>query len=335
MESKSTKPSTDDLVNGLLSGNRILLSKAITLIESSLQEDQVQAGELLNAITPKIGKSIRVGITGVPGVGKSTFIESLGTLITSKGYKLAVLTIDPTSQRSKGSILGDKTRMEELAKNPNAFIRPSASGGALGGVASRTRESIMLCEAAGFNFIIVETVGVGQSEVAVKNMVDFFLLLMLAGAGDELQGIKKGIMEMADGLVINKADGDNIKNAIRAKSEYQQALHLFPPTDSGWVVPVLTCSSILNTGTGEVLEMILKYHSDTKKSGFFEQQRSDQAKSWMHEYFDHLLKMDLIKYPVFQKELTILEEKVSQQEISAYTAAQQAVAYYYQFICEA
>ncbi len=334
LEIKQQKLATQELLDGIHRGDRIILSKAITLIESTRSEDQVQAGELLNAIIDKTGKSIRVGITGVPGVGKSTFIEAFGKLITSKGYKLAVLTIDPTSTRTKGSILGDKTRMEDLAKDPNAFIRPTASGGTLGGVASRTRESIMLCEASGFDFIIVETVGVGQSEVAVRNMVDFFLLLMLPGAGDELQGIKKGIMEMADGLVINKADGDNIKKANQAKAEYQQALHLFPPAESGWATPVLTCSSSNGTGIESVLDMTQQYTAQTKSSDYFERQRSSQAKSWLHEYFDQLLKNDFQKLPVLQKELERLERKVGSKEVSPYVAAQQLLRQYHQIIRE-
>lgn len=333
VKKKSPKLSTDEFLSGILKGDRIVLSKAITLIESSRAEDQLQAGNLLNSIGPNTGKSIRVGITGVPGVGKSTFIESFGKLVTARGYHLAVLTIDPTSQRTKGSILGDKTRMEDLAKNPKAFIRPSASGGALGGVTARTRESIMLCEAAGFDFIIVETVGVGQSEVAVNNMVDFFLLLMLAGAGDELQGIKRGIMEMADGLVINKADGDNIKKANQAKSAYEQALHLFPPSESGWTTPVLTCSAITSAGIESVLETILEYVDDTQSSGYFDTQRANQATGWMHEYFDQLLKQDLQNFPALKNEISDLEKKVSAKKLSPYAAAQLALKQYYTFIC--
>lgn len=329
---KQQKLAVQELLDGINRGDRIMLSKAITLIESTRSEDQAKAGELLNTIIDKTGNSTRVGITGVPGVGKSTFIEVFGKLITSKGYKLAVLTIDPTSTRTKGSILGDKTRMEDLAKNPNAFIRPSASGGTLGGVTARTRESIMLCEAAGFDFIIVETVGVGQSEVAVRNMVDFFLLLMLPGAGDELQGIKKGIMEMADGLVINKADGDNIKKANQAKAEYQQALHLFPPAESGWTTPVLTCSATAETGIENVLDMILKYASQTKSSTYFETQRSSQAISWLHEYFDQLLKSEFQKFPVLQKELEKSEKKVGSKDTSPYVAAQELLNKYHAVI---
>ncbi|HSH50986.1 MAG TPA: methylmalonyl Co-A mutase-associated GTPase MeaB, partial [Bacteroidales bacterium] len=247
-KNKKTERSVQEYVDGIINGNRTILGQAITLIESSLPDHHQIAQEIIEKCLPYAGNSIRIGITGVPGVGKSTFIESMGKYITSKGNKLAVLAIDPSSERSKGSILGDKTRMEELATDTNAFIRPSPSAGSLGGVARKTRETIVLCEAAGFNTIFIETVGVGQSETAVHSMVDFFLLLMLAGAGDELQGIKRGIMEMADAIVINKADGGNIQKAELAKNQYQNALHLYPPAPSGWIPKVLTCSSLVKTG---------------------------------------------------------------------------------------
>lgn len=298
---KRRKLSTDDLVDGIRSGNRVILSRAITLIESNREEDQKQAEELLQAVLPNTGKSFRLGITGVPGVGKSTFIESFGTLLTEKGKKLAVLTIDPSSQRTKGSILGDKTRMEELARNPNAFIRPSASGSTLGGVSGKTREVMLLCEAAGFDFIIIETVGVGQSETHVHGMVDFFLLLMLAGAGDELQGIKKGIMEMADSVVINKADGDNLKQAKRARVEYQNALHLFPANPSGWIPQVKTCSALDKSGLEEVFEMLTKFHTQVVGNGFFDKNRASQQVSWFKENLNELLKLSFFKKPEVQQ----------------------------------
>jgi len=324
--------SVDEYVAGIIAGDRIILAKAITLTESSLASDQNQAAQLFEKIVNKTGNSIRIGITGIPGVGKSTFIESFGKHITSLGKKIAVLTIDPSSQVTKGSILGDKTRMEDLSKNPLAFIRPTASGNTLGGVASNTREAMLLCEAAGYNVILVETVGVGQSEVAVKNMVDFFLLLMLAGAGDELQGIKKGIMEMADGVVITKADGDNVKNAKQAQAEYQHALHLFPPSESGWTTRVLTSSAHENKGIKEVWDMIEKYSHLILTSGYFNENRKRQRISWLHEYFDGLLRVDFERFPLLQKEKQKLEAQVSDQKLSAQTAAHQLLKAYYQAI---
>jgi LAO/AO transport system kinase len=321
-----------EYITGILQGDRTVLAKAISLIESSLPADQATASQLVDHLLDKTGKSIRIGITGVPGVGKSTFIETFGKHITSLGKKVAVLTVDPSSQLTKGSILGDKTRMEELSKNPLAFIRPSASGNTLGGVASNTRETILLCEAAGYEVIIVETVGVGQSETSVKSMVDFFLLLMLAGAGDELQGIKKGIMEMADAVVISKADGDNIKHATEAQAEYQHALHLLPSAVSGWSPKVLTCSSLTNAGIKEIWEMILKFKDHTTKSGYFDENRAQQNISWFQEYFQHLLKIDSAKFQSVQKELDTLESKIAEQKISAQVAASQLLASYHRAI---
>lgn len=318
---KRRKLSTEELVEGIRSGNRVILSRAITLIESNREEDQRQAEDLLQAILPDTGKSFRLGITGVPGVGKSTFIESFGTLLTEKGKKLAVLTIDPSSQRTKGSILGDKTRMEELARNPNAFIRPSASGSTLGGVSGKTREVMLLCEAAGFDFIIIETVGVGQSETHVHGMVDFFLLLMLAGAGDELQGIKKGIMEMADSVVINKADGDNLKQAKRAKVEYQNALHLFPANPSGWIPQVKTCSALDKSGLEEVFEMLTKFQTQVVGNGFFDKNRANQQVSWFKENLNELLKISFFKKPEVQQRYQEKLQEVQSGKTPALNAA--------------
>jgi len=283
MRQRRQRLSKEEYVQGVLTGNKSVLGRAITLIESDLVEDQQLSREVLKEILPHSGKSIRLGITGVPGVGKSTFIESLGQHITKSNKKLAVLTVDPSSQRSKGSILGDKTRMETLSHHPLAFIRPSASGTTLGGVNNHSRESILLCEAAGYEVIFIETVGVGQSETSVHGMVDFFLLLMLAGAGDELQGIKKGIMEMADALVITKSDGENRRMASRAKAEYKSALHLFPPSPTGWYPPVLTCSALEDKGINEVWEVIEKYWKDMQVKGHFEAKRQQQQLFWMHE----------------------------------------------------
>ncbi|WP_428653628.1 methylmalonyl Co-A mutase-associated GTPase MeaB [Runella sp.] len=274
--------SVEAYLEGVLSGDRLILSRAITLIESQLLSDRVLAQAVLEQLLPHTGSAIRIGITGVPGVGKSTFIEAFGKELTTAGKKLAVLAIDPTSQRSKGSIMGDKTRMEELSHDPLAYIRPSPSSGSLGGVANKTRETMLLCEAAGFEIIVVETVGVGQSETVVKGMVDFFLLLMLAGAGDELQGIKKGIMEMADAVVITKADGTNTSAAHRAVVEYQNALHLFPPNVSGWFPPVLTCSALEKQGLSEIWSRIQQFDSQTKADGFHLKNRQQQNLEWMH-----------------------------------------------------
>ncbi len=322
----------DEYTSGILTGDRIVLGKAISLIESNLSTDEQQAIQLVERIIDKTGNSIRIGITGVPGVGKSTFIETFGKFVTGQGKKIAVLTVDPSSQLTKGSILGDKTRMDELSKNNRAFIRPTASGNVLGGVANKTREAILLCEAAGFDVIVVETVGVGQSEVAVKNMVDFFLLLMLAGAGDELQGIKKGIMEMADSVVISKADGDNMKHATEAQAEYQQALHLVPSSISGWSPKVLTCSSLTNTGIQEIWKMILKFKDHATKSGFFEQNRMQQNIAWFQEHFNHLLKNDFRRFPSIQAEFINLEKKIADQKISVQAAANELLSSYHRAI---
>lgn len=318
---KRTKLTTEAYINGILAGDRIVLSRAITLCESNRAEDIAQSEKVLTAIMPNTGNSIRIGITGVPGVGKSTFIEAFGNIVTVQGKKLAVLTIDPSSQKTKGSILGDKTRMEELARNPNAFIRPSASGAALGGVSSKTREVMLLCEAAGFDVIFIETVGVGQSETLVHGMVDFFLLLMLAGAGDELQGIKKGIMEMADAVVINKADGDNKAAAKRAKVEYQNALHLFPADVSGWTPEVKTCSALEGIGLIAVWEMILKHHEQTKKAGFFEQNRREQQINWFKENIHELLESAFYQNEGIKEALPDMLLRVERGEVPAMNAA--------------
>ena len=274
-------PSTKKFISEILAGNISFLSRAITLIESSNKKHQEKANIILNECLPHANKSIRIGITGVPGVGKSTFIEALGIQLTEKNKKVAVLAIDPSSSINKGSILGDKTRMEELVNNKHAFIRPSPAGSSLGGVAQKTRETIILCEAAGFDTIIIETVGVGQSETMVHSMVDFFLLLKIAGAGDELQGIKRGIIEMADAIIINKADGENIRNASIAKVDFTRALHLYPEKNSGWKPKVLTASALEGTGVNEVMEMIESYISLVKKNNFFVSNRNHQNISWL------------------------------------------------------
>ena len=271
-------------IEGVLRGDRVMLARAITLIESERPADVELAARLLDSILPHTGRSRRVGITGVPGVGKSTFIDTLGMhLIRDRGEGVAVLSVDPSSPVSGGSILGDKTRMERLCLEDNAFIRPSPSRGHLGGVARRTRETILLCEAAGFENILIETVGVGQSETAVRSMCDFFLLLMLAGAGDELQGMKRGIIEMIDGMAINKADGENIRSAERARVEYSRALHLFPASSDGWTAKVLTCSALNGQGIQEIWQMVLDHRALLESNGFLARRRSRQARQWMEE----------------------------------------------------
>jgi LAO/AO transport system kinase len=299
-----------------------MLSRAITLVESKLPSDQELAHEVINQVLPHAGNAVRIGITGVPGVGKSTFIEAFGTyLVQEQGKKLAVLAVDPTSQRSGGSILGDKTRMDTLATNPQAFIRPSPAGKSLGGVTKSTRESIILCEAAGFDAIFVETVGVGQSETAVHAMVDFFLLLMLAGAGDELQGIKRGIMEMADAIAITKADGSNIDKAKAARTEYQNALHLYPPAASGWLPKVSTCSALQLTGLDTIWQIISEYVALTKQNGFFEEKRRNQNLQWMYEAIRQGLEEHFHAHQQVKAQLPHLAEQVKEGQKSAFAAA--------------
>lgn len=302
-------------INGVLAGDRLVLSQAITLVESRRADDQALAQQVLEGVLPKTGNSTRIGITGVPGVGKSTFIEAFGTHLTQLGHRLAVLTIDPTSQRSGGSLLGDKTRMETLSMHKDAYIRPSPAGDSLGGVAHRTRETILLCEAAGFDIILVETVGVGQSETVVHGMVDFFLLLMLAGAGDELQGMKRGIMELADALVITKADGDNQAAANRARVEYQNALHLFPPTGTGWFPPVLTCSALsaqnaVPVSISDIWTMINEHQQLTTQNGVRNRRRQEQQLTWFRSLLRQRLEGQFFDQPGIQKQLIQLEDQI-------------------------
>lgn len=315
-------------VEGILNGDITILSQAVTLVESSKPEHQEIAQEIIVKCLPFSGNSVRIGITGVPGVGKSTFIEAMGKYITSKGEKLAVLAIDPSSERTKGSILGDKTRMEDLSTDPLAYIRPSPSAGSLGGVARKTREIIILCEAAGYNHIFIETVGVGQSETAVHSMVDFFLLLMLAGAGDELQGIKRGIMEMADAITINKADGNNIEKAGLARIQYQNALHLFPATESGWKPKVLTCSAFMKTGIKEIWDTIDEYLTMTKSNNYFQHRRNEQSKFWMYETINEQLRNNFYQNEKISKLLVETENKVLKEEISSFVAAKKLLDLY-------
>lgn len=321
-------------MDGVRSGNRVMLAKTITLMESTLPGDQFLASQIIDKILQHTGNSIRIGISGSPGVGKSTFIEAFGEYVTSLGKKIAVLTIDPSSQLTKGSILGDKTRMENLSKNPLAFIRPSASGNILGGVAGKTREAMLVCEAAGFEVILIETVGVGQSEVAVKNMIDFFLLLMLAGAGDELQGIKKGIMEMADAIVITKADGDNISHATEAQAEYQHAIHLMSAKDSGWTPPVLTSSAQNKMGIDQIWKMILSFKEKTTRSGHFENNRKLQNIKWFNDTFQQLLHADPFLFSPVKHAHEELTNKISAQKISPQEAAKELLQAYHRAIHE-
>jgi LAO/AO transport system kinase len=325
---KKRSLSVAQYVEGILNGDITLLSQAVTLVESSKPEHQEIAQEIIVKCLPFSGNSVRIGITGVPGVGKSTFIEAMGKQITSKGKKLAVLAIDPSSERTKGSILGDKTRMEDLSIDPNAYIRPSPSAGSLGGVARKTRETIILCEAAGFNHIFIETVGVGQSETAVHSMVDFFLLLMLAGAGDELQGIKRGIMEMADAITINKADGNNIEKAGLARIQYQNALHLFPAAESGWNPKVLTCSAYMKTGISKIWETIDEYLIHVKSNNYFQHRRNEQSKFWMYETINEQLRNNFYQNEKIKTLMAESEDKVLKEEISSFVAAKNLLDLY-------
>ena len=319
----------NDYVEGILKGNVSILGRAVTLVESRAEAHQALAQEVIEKCLPYTGNSRRIGITGVPGAGKSTSIDVFGLHVLKQGGKLAVLAIDPSSERTKGSILGDKTRMEKLSQHPDAFIRPSPSAGSLGGVARKTRETIMLCEAAGYNNIFVETVGVGQSETAVHSMVDFFLLIQLAGTGAELQGIKRGIMEMADGIVINKADGDNVDRANLAAAQFRNALHLFPPTPSKWVPEVICYSGYYELNIDKVWDMIDRYFEYVKKTGYFQQKRNEQAKYWMLETINERLRHDFYSRPEIRALLEQKEMRVLNNEQSSFTAAQDVLDRYY------
>lgn len=321
--------SLNDYVQGIISGDRVILSRAITLIESTLPEHQDLAQQIIEKCLAHAGQSIRVGITGTPGVGKSTFIESFGQQVISLGHQLAVLAIDPSSQVSRGSILGDKTRMSVLSTHDKAFVRPSPAGRSLGGVAQKTRETIILCEAAGFDTILVETVGVGQSEIAVHSMVDFFLLLLLPGAGDELQGIKRGIVEMADLITVNKADGDRIDAAKRAKREYRNALHLFPAKENNWIPKVVTCSALSGTGMDEIWKILSDFKQQTQANGCFEQRRQAQAKNWLHETIQQQLQTLFYQHPTVKKELEHIETALLNGELSGFQGAKHLLKHYF------
>ncbi len=320
--------SAEEYFEGIRRGDASILGQAVTLVESSLLSDQAIAQKVIEMCLPYSGNSIRVGITGVPGAGKSTFIEALGTELCEQGKHLAVLAIDPSSERSKGSILGDKTRMNELSAAANAFIRPSPSAGSLGGVARKTRETIVLCEAAGFDTILVETVGVGQSETAAHSMVDYFLLLQVTGTGDELQGIKRGIMEMADGIAINKCDGNNIERARAARVSFRNALALFPPSESGWKPDAICCSSVEHTGVAEVWKNIEEYIAFVRANGYFDRHRTEQAKYWMYETINQALLDGFYKNERMERFIEQAEKQVLNNEISSFVAAHNLLTEY-------
>lgn len=313
--------SVEELVDGIMKQDRVALAQAITLVESAHPNHQETAQKVIEACLPHSGNSLRIGITGTPGVGKSTFIEALGQYIIEEGHRPAILAIDPSSQLSKGSILGDKTRMEKLSQSKEAFIRPSPTGGSLGGVARKTRESILLCEAAQYDVILIETVGVGQSEISVHAMVDFFLLLILPGAGDELQGIKRGIVEMADLIAVNKADGEREKLAKQAKRAYTNALHLFPPKASQWIPPVHTCSAVAQAGLAEIWDSVQAFAAQTKSNGFLQHQRNEQALDWFRESISQQLGKIFYENPAVQKQLPEMEVAILDGRLSSFQAA--------------
>ena len=321
--------SVDDYVEGILAGDKAVLGQAVTLVESLVPEHQLVAQEVIRQCLPHTGNSRRIGITGVPGAGKSTSIDVFGMDVVKHGGKLAVLAIDPSSERSKGSILGDKTRMERLAVQKDAFIRPSPSAGSLGGVARKTRETIILCEAAGYDTIFVETVGVGQSEIAVHSMVDYFLLIQIAGAGDELQGIKRGIMEMADGIAINKADGDNIERANLAAAQFRNALHLFPLPPSGFLPEVVTYSGYYELGIDRVWDMIDRYFDFVRANGYFAERRRQQEKYWMYETINEQLRLRFYSDTEVKRLLDIKQDMVLANQQSSFAAATDVLDYYY------
>lgn len=319
---RQKNPSIAALLEGILNGNTAALSRGITLIESHNVTHKAKANRLIESCLEHPKPSVRIGITGVPGVGKSTFIETLGTYLTTLGKKVAVLAVDPSSSLSKGSILGDKTRMDGLVKNPNAFIRPSAAGDSLGGVARHTRETITLCETAGYDVILIETVGVGQSETAIHSMVDFFLLLKIAGAGDELQGIKRGIIEMADAIIINKADGDNLTAAKLAKEQFKRALHFYPAKAYGWTPKVLLCSATENTGIDACWDLITDCIDHTKKVGYFTKKRQEQNTFWLLQSIENQLKDQFFEDETIAKELKIQLELIAKNKRSPFAAAE-------------
>jgi LAO/AO transport system kinase len=322
-----TQKELDYYVQGVTSQNRLVVAKTITLIESTLPAHQETARAVMDALLPHTGKAVRLGITGVPGAGKSTFIESFGMMLTQKGLRVAVLAVDPSSPRTGGSILADKTRMEKLSVNEQAFIRPSPSSGTLGGVARKTRETMMICEAAGYDVIMVETVGVGQSEVAVASMVDFFLVLMIAGAGDELQGIKKGVLELADAITVNKADGDNIDRAKMARQQYSTAMHLLSPPSPDWSTPVMMCSSLTGTGLAEIWDMVLKHRKIMEEKGELERKRHEQSRLWMWALVKEGMEEWFYKNAQVVNLLPLIEKEVVGGRITATSGAARILSF--------
>lgn len=330
MRVRKRELTVSEMVEGILKGNVTVLSQAVTLVESVVPEHQQKAQEVIEHCLPHSGNSVRIGISGVPGAGKSTSIDEFGMhVLKEHGGKLAVLAIDPSSERSKGSILGDKTRMEKLSVHPDSFIRPSPTAGSLGGVARKTRESIILCEAAGFDKIFVETVGVGQSETACHSMVDFFLLIQLAGTGDELQGIKRGIMEISDGIIINKCDGNNVDKCHLAATNFRNALHFFPAPESGWETQVMCYSGFYGTGIKPIWDMIYKYFSFVKSTGYFDYRRNEQAKYWMYEHINEQLRLNFYNNPDIACQLLEQEQSVLRGEKTSFRGAGDVLDMYF------
>lgn len=325
---KRKKLTVDDYVNGVLNQDRAMIARAITLVESNSPKHFDMAQELLRRLMPYTGKSIRIGFTGVPGAGKSTLIEAFGTMLCEQDHRVAVLAVDPSSAISRGSILGDKTRMEKLSRHPNAYVRPSPSGGSLGGVARKSRETMLICEAAGYDVIIVETVGVGQNEITVRSMVDFFLVIMLTGAGDELQGMKKGIMEIADAIFINKADGDNVQKARAAKAEFNRLLHYLKPASPGWKTKAYTVSALTGDGVPTIWEVIKDYERKMKESGYFEENRANQLSEWMDRLIEDELKMSFYEHQQIKKTLPEMKKKVTTGEIPLAQAVKELMKVY-------
>lgn len=322
---KPKKLTVDDYVAGILACDRMILARAITLVESNATKHFAKAQEIVTRILPYTGKARRVGITGVPGAGKSTFIEALGSHLCEEGHKVAILAVDPSSSVSRGSILGDKTRMENLAKQPNAFIRPSPSGGTLGGITRKSRETMLLCEAAGFDTILVETVGVGQSETTVRSMVDFFLYVVLTGAGDDLQGIKKGIMELADAILVNKADGDNKRRAMVARAEYEQVLHYLRPATAGWTTHAYTCSALTGEGIEEIWQVILEFEKQMRANNQLYKRRQSQNLTWVWQMAEEYIQKTVMQNPLVVSEMETIEADIMADKVSATMAASRLI----------